>query len=52
MTRDGGLLASAQLPPFTLEEIEPDRLTLAVLRQVIACGMGREGLGEEWWCTR
>lgn len=41
--------AASRLSSFDWEKLEPDESTLTLLRHVVACGMGRVGLGEGWW---
>ena len=37
------------LPPIELDELAPDESTVDVLHVRIAHGLGRTGLGEDWW---
>jgi hypothetical protein len=38
-----------ELPPFELDELAPDPGTVEVLHIRIAHGLGRTGLGDDWW---
>lgn len=37
------------LPPLELDELVPDGSTVGVLHSRIAHGLGRTGLGDDWW---
>lgn len=50
LAEEGRELDAPQLAPLAFEELRPDALTLAILRERIAVGLdGGCGLGAKWW---
>ena len=49
VSRWRGEIRGPRLPAFEMTELEPDEGTLGVLRERLAIGAGRGGLGANWW---
>jgi hypothetical protein len=45
----GGESDAPRLATFEFAELKPDEATVAILRERIALGVGRTGLGADWW---